>query len=69
MQNDGETRVPVPMADQAMTEGMTLLSGLRGQLAEADLLGFDLVAIRIAEAIDQLVEELGIALPENARLQ
>ena len=37
-----------------------LLQGLSTQLAAADALQMDLVAIRISEAIDQLIEELGL---------
>ncbi len=37
-----------------------LLQALNEQLAAADTLQLDLVAIRISEAIDQLVEDLGL---------
>ena len=37
-----------------------LLQALTEQLAAADAINLDLVAIRISEAIDQLVEDLGI---------
>jgi hypothetical protein len=37
-----------------------LLHSLNEQLAAADALELDLVAIRISEAIDQLVEDLGL---------
>lgn len=37
-----------------------LLHSLNEQLAVADALELDLVAIRISEAIDQLVEDLGL---------
>lgn len=37
-----------------------LLQSLNEQLAAADALQLDIVAIRISEAIDQLVEDLGL---------
>lgn len=37
-----------------------LLQGLNTQLAAADALHMDLVAIRISEAIDQLIEDMGL---------
>lgn len=37
-----------------------LLQALNEQLAAADALNLDLVAIRISEAIDQLIEDLGL---------
>jgi hypothetical protein len=38
-----------------------LLQALNEQLAAADALDLDLVAIRISEAIDQLIEDLGLS--------
>lgn len=38
-----------------------LLQALTEQLAAADALDLDIVAIRISEAIDQLVDELGLS--------
>jgi hypothetical protein len=38
-----------------------LLHSLNDQLAVADELKLDLVAIRISEAIDQLIDDLGLA--------
>ncbi len=37
-----------------------LLQSLNAQLAVADALDLDIVAIRISEAIDQLVEDIGL---------
>lgn len=48
-----ETDVECPPID-----GRELLDGLRQQLALSDRLGLDLVSIRIAESLDQLVAEL-----------
>ena len=39
-------------------DGRELMDGLRQQLALSDRLGLDLVSIRIAESLDQLVAEL-----------
>lgn len=50
-------------ASQAQTHPdarFALLQVLNEQLAAADTLQLDLVAIRISEAIDQLVEDLGL---------
>jgi hypothetical protein len=40
--------------------GFSLLRALNEQLVVADELQLDLVAIRISEAIDQLMDELGL---------
>jgi len=48
-----ETDIECPPID-----GRDLLNGLRQQLALSDHLGLDLVSIRIAESLDQLVAEL-----------
>ena len=37
-----------------------LLQSLNDQLAAADALNLDVVAIRLSEAIDQLIEDLGL---------
>ena len=42
-----------------------LLHSLNEQLAAADVLELDLVAIRISEAIDQLVEDLGLGVADS----
>jgi hypothetical protein len=42
-----------------------LLHSLNEQLAVADALELDLVAIRISEAIDQLVEDLGLGAADS----
>jgi hypothetical protein len=42
-----------------------LLHALNDQLAVADELQLDLVAIRISEAIDQLVEDLGLGAADS----
>ncbi|MFM5914092.1 MAG: hypothetical protein ACKOPR_05025 [Chakrabartia godavariana] len=50
-------------ASQAQTHPdarFALLQGLNTQLAAADALQMDLVAIRISEAIDQLIDDLGL---------
>lgn len=45
--------------DYIRTGGGELLAGLRQQLDLSDRLGLDLVSIRIAESLDQLVADLG----------
>lgn len=48
-------------------DGRALLAGLHQQLALSDRLGLDLVSIRIAESLDQLIAELSGA--DSATLQ
>jgi hypothetical protein len=58
----GVAELPCPVANDASEDArFALLQILNDQLVVADALHLDLVAIRISEAIDQLVEDLGIS--------
>lgn len=57
------TQMPCAIASDATGDArFTLLQSLNDQLVAADALHLDLVAIRISEAIDQLVDDLGIGV-------
>ncbi len=52
--------LPASNAEAHPDARFKLLQALNEQLAVADELQLDLVAIRISEAIDQLIEDLGL---------
>jgi len=55
--------MPCAIASDASGDArFSLLQSLNDQLVAADALHLDLVAIRISEAIDQLVDDLGIGV-------
>ena len=61
VQENAVLKAPEADADMRPLGSRDLVMGLRQQLALADQLGLDLVAIRIAESLDQLAAELGIS--------